>query len=575
MRKKKTSFRAGLLSALLALSLLAGCGGGTPATDVSKSAPDADAAPDVTTEPEIEEIPVAFRPALGLTTDVDYHYDDDLRAVVNRMETQLPGADAETRECYPELAAALDAFRENAVSIAREGFEERESMLSEIMADGGAYELYGDMRSLIRRADAQAVSVVNAWSEYAGGAHESYGYAVSNFDTSTGAEITLESLLTPEGAITLNSRLGEELDAVYPDLAPGYMLADYLTDDYTFSLEPDGVTFWFNPYEIASFADGLLTVKLYFDRDADILNDTYKSADESWFVELGDSVPYRYAASDGSFHTAETWAVRNLEYPDWFDGFGLEFDGPEGSDRWIDRPTVIDFETDWAAPAGRTMTLDKIGFFSLTAYYAHIPAGDYIVTLRSAENDSQELTVYRAGGTRIQDMNMTGPGYFLYPELPEDADEDEIDWENYVSYRSVLTDPYNAQLNTRCDLFGTWTSGGSYSFTGGGFQLQGDLLYGSGFAMTLKQDLTVTRQEPDEWTLATGTQITIPAGTEVDTVAVNPEQTVAYFRVPNPSALTGDDKEFIFALSYDNDEWPRTVNGVTEDELFDGLMYAG
>ena len=571
MRKKKPSFRAGLLAALLALSLLAGCGG-TPAGNVSKSAPDA--APEVTTEPEIEEIPVAFRPALGLTTDVDYHYDDDLSAVVNRMETQLPGADAETRENYPELAAALDRFRENAVSIAREGFEERESMLSEIMEDGGGnYELYGDMRTLIRRADAQAVSVVNAWTEYAGGVHESYGYAVSNFDTSTGAEITLESLLTPEGAITLNSRLEEELDAVYPDLAPGYMVADYLTDDYTFSLEPDGVTFWFNPYEIASFADGLLTVKLYFDRDADILNDTYKGADESWFVELGDSVPYRYAASDGSFHTAEAWAVRNPEYPDWFDGFGLEFDGPTDSDRWIGRPSELPLEETLRASEGRNIVLNNTGFFSFEVYYAHIPAGDYAVINLSMEDDSREIIVYRADGTLVQTMDMTGPGYFTYPEPPEDADE--IDWENYDSYRLTLTNPENTPLNTRSDLFGTWNPGGNYRLTGNGFQLQGELLYGSGFTLTLKQDLTVTRQEPDEWTLATDTQITIPAGTQVDTVAVNPEQTAAYFRVPNPSPLTGDDKEFIFALSYDNDEWPRTVNGVDENELFDGLMYAG
>ena len=91
MRKKKSSFR--LLSALLALLLLAGCGGGSSGGDVSKSQPDADAT-------EVEEIPVAARPVIGLTTDVDYHYDDDFGVIVNRMETQLPGVDAETRESY-------------------------------------------------------------------------------------------------------------------------------------------------------------------------------------------------------------------------------------------------------------------------------------------------------------------------------------------------------------------------------------------------------------------------------------------------------------------------------------------
>ena len=91
MRKKKSSFR--LLSALLALLLLAGCGGGASDGDVSKSQSDADAT-------EVEEIPVAARPVISLTTDFDYHYDDDLGAIVNRMETQLPGVDAENRESY-------------------------------------------------------------------------------------------------------------------------------------------------------------------------------------------------------------------------------------------------------------------------------------------------------------------------------------------------------------------------------------------------------------------------------------------------------------------------------------------
>ena len=48
--------------------------------------------------------------------------------------------------------------------------------------------------------------------------------------------------------------------------------------------------------------------------------------------------------------------------------------------------------------------------------------------------------------------------------------------------------------------------------------------------------------------------------------SVDPEETTAYFRV------TDDDREFIFALSYDD---AYTVNGIEETDLFDGIQYAG
>ena len=560
--------KIGLLSLTLALALLlAGCGGGT----VDKGTP-VEPTPEVIDTPEPEP---AFRPVVGLTPDADFHYDENLEATVNRMETELAGVDERTREAYPGLADALDRLRENALSTAREAFQEREAMVEEIIADGGVgYELYGEMRHLIRRADAQAVSVVNAWSEYAGGVHESYGYAVSNFDTATGAEIALESLLTEEGKLTLNSRLGEELDALYPDIAPGYMIADYLTDDYAFSVEPDGVTFWFNPYEIASYADGLLTVKLYFDRDADILNDAYKGQDEAWFVEIGNEIPYRFASNDGTPRKAEFWEIQNFDYPDWMDGFGLEFDGPESSDRWMDRPTVLSDESPWTAPEGRIMALGDAGFFDANAYYAHIPEGDYMVVTLSMEDDCDGVMVYDANGSLAHALELAGPSGFQYPEPPENW-EDVDDWSLYPSYRFALTDPYKMPLSKRMDLFGTWSANGDYRLTADGVQPMGGLLYMSReYALTLKQDLTVTRMASDDWLVSMDEEFTLPSGTVVYVRATD-ETGTAYFSAPEPPQEYKGSGEFIFALSYDNDSWPRTVNGVDENDLFDGLLYAG
>ena len=566
-KRKKRPFYVGLLSAALALSLI-GCGGGG---NVEKGRL---VEPEPETEAELET-PVDFRPVIGLTFDSDFHYDETLGINVNRMETELAGVDAATREAYPELAAALDRVRGDAVATEREAFQEREAMPEEILGDEDAvsFELYGEMRSLIRRADAQAVSFVNAWSEYAGGVHESYGYAAYNFDTSTGAEITLESVLTDAGKASLNACLGAELDALYPDIAPGYMLVDYQPDDYAFTIEPDGVTFWFNPYQIASFADGLLTVKLYFDRDADVLNDAYKGTSEAWFVELGDGIPYRFADNDGTPRNMEFWEILSPDNPGWRDGFAMEFDAPGGANRWIDRPTLINWEEEWTSPEGRRIVLDDTGFFDARAYYAHIPEGDYVLVTLTLENDYHGTVAYGADGALVNELEFMRPAVFYYPEPPENSD----DWSLYDAYHTSLTDPYEMPLVVHEDIFGTWEANGLFRLTREGLQPIGNLLYASRpYELTLNQNLTVTRMAADDWFMSMEEEYELPEGTAVELVGASGD--TAFFLVPEPPQGFKQNTDFIFTLSCDTDGWPHTVNGMDglkEWEIFDGLIYAG
>ena len=576
--RKNFRFYSALLAMTLVLLSLAGCGGTSPGAEGATKGQPVEPEPDAV---ETEAETAAFRPVIGLTFNSDFHYDETLGMNVNRMETELAGVDAATREACPELADALDRVRADALATEREAFQEREAMLSEILAEENAVslELYGEMRSLIRRADAQAVSFVNAWSEYAGGIHESYGYAVHNFDTSTGAEITLESLLTDEGAASLNSRLGAELDALYPDIAaspeiaPSAMIADYAADDYAFSIEPDGVTFWFNPYQIASYADGLLTAKLYFDRDADILNDAYKGTSEAWFVELGDEIPYRFAANGGTFRNVEFWEILSPDNPGWRDGFAMEFDAPGGANRWIDRPTLINWEEEWTSPEGRLITLDDTGFFDARAYYAHIPDGDYVVVTLTLENDYHGMVAYGADGALANKLELMRPAVFYYPEPPENPG----DWSLYDAYHISLTDPNEMPSLVRENIFGTWEADGLYRLTREGLQLIGNLLYASQpYELTLNQNLTVTRMAADNWLLSTEEEYELPEGTAVELVGASGD--MAFFRVPEPPQGFTQNADFIFALSCDTGSWPHTVNGMDgmkEWEIFDGLHYAG
>ena len=542
MKHTRKKICAGLLSALLALSLLTGCGGGNQTNgdvsgsqsggDVSESQSNGDTHRNSPGGPPEASTPP---PVIGLTSDSDSHYDDDLNATVNSMETLLPGADAETRENYPELAAALDRFREDAYNTAREEYQAREEELPEFIEMGGNGDtyLYGQTSVAIRRADAKAVSLVTLYAEYVGGPHVNYSYDATNFDTVTGGEIALESLLTDEGADTLNERIGQELDELYPDFTPGQRVAEYGLEDYTFSIEPDGVTFWFNPGEIAGAGIGLLTARLYFHDDYDILDDTYGHADSSWFVELAENV-YQFETVTGSYETAEVWSMVN-----------------EATKATEDEGEYV---------------------FNVETFFAFYPHGEYIILILDFGEGNKDMFVYLPDGELVQRLRRTSPGTFFYPEPPEE--DDDVDGDDCDFYSASLTNPDDTRLYTYVNLFGYWEAGGSYRLGGDGFKLQQDLLYGDGYTLTFKRDFTVTRCEPDNWLDVTDEEITIPQGTEVKVVAADPEQTAAYFRVTDAGRLTGDDEELIFALSYDNgNKAPHTVNGIDENDLFDGLQY--
>ena len=572
MERKFKRLFAWTLSALL----LAGCAAAPVADKQASGGADTESAE----ETEVIETPVrpTARPVIGLTADYQSHYDENLSMTVNSMETSLPGADANTRAEYPQLADALDRFRADAESASQEAYQEREGVFEEMMSDTGEIiaPLTGKVKTLVRRSDCVAVSVAAYWEEYSGGAHGGYGYTTANFDSFTGEEIALETLLTDDGKTALNERVGAELDSLYPDLAPGAMVAEYAPDDYAFTLEPDGVTFWFNPYEIASYADGLLTVKLYFDRDADLFTDDYKSLDDAWSVEIGEETPYRFLDPDGqTLRKVEVWGIITDFDADWYGAIGMEFDGPEGSARYEGRDYDDSQYGDWTAPAGRNIAIIEETAFTLRAYFAHIPEGNYILINNAMENDAEAIRVYNLLGEEVgEPPDLTGPDDFWYPQPPEDMEWDD-DWSAYSFYRTALTNPAFMPLRSRVDLFGTWEASGSYHLTADGLERDGAFLYYNGFyELTLKQELTVERLAADNWLVSMGENLTIPAGSKVEILGTDGRNTV-FFRVtdsPDAPATVN----CVFALFYDNpDEWPRTVNGVEEEEIFDGLLYAG
>ncbi|MBR5075834.1 MAG: DUF3298 domain-containing protein [Bacteroidales bacterium] len=105
-------------------------------------------------------------------------------------------------------------------------------------------------------------------NDYMGGAHGMYGESYTVFDTETGAVVTEDDLFDGDWEEALGGLLADRALEEYADLAEeeGVDIDDiFFAGPYpngNFSVEKDGITWHYNPYDIAPYAFGVIEVTL-------------------------------------------------------------------------------------------------------------------------------------------------------------------------------------------------------------------------------------------------------------------------------------------------------------------------
>jgi hypothetical protein len=116
------------------------------------------------------------------------------------------------------------------------------------------------------------VSLMFVWNSYYGGAHPNVTITYYNYDPVTGKKMELKDVFTSDGLASLQE-LAEQEFRVVRELDPEENLEEAgfwfdegrfeLSNNFTFT--DSGILFYYNPYEIASYADGPTEVMLPFD----------------------------------------------------------------------------------------------------------------------------------------------------------------------------------------------------------------------------------------------------------------------------------------------------------------------
>ena len=228
--------------------------------------------------------------------------------LLRSSETMVAFTGSAAAEGVEELQKALWAYnKENAEQRAKfraKLVEQAKADRAERQASGATtFPAYQDMNDVfIRRADTLAVSLLEWSFNYEGGVHGMSGVRGRNFDSKTGQELLLSDVCPalPKLAEVIKAQLCSE----YPNasfVANGAEAVDLLmgAGNIVWTLDPTGVSFYFNPYVIGSYSEGFFSTTVLFDEHPELFVEKYCRAPKAYCMELRPYIPARASFANG------------------------------------------------------------------------------------------------------------------------------------------------------------------------------------------------------------------------------------------------------------------------------------
>ncbi|MDD7640950.1 MAG: RsiV family protein [bacterium] len=466
--------------------------------------------------------------------------------------------DEESAKDYPELAKALEAYKnenEDTIETTMGSLMEYFTDFVENREMGVALE-DRTTRSVLR-ADQSYFSFLEQNESYYGGAHGGHMITGMTFDVNTGARVTLSDVVTDADACkaVVAKLLDEHFgDIFYDDVYK--QIAEYELDGFTWSMDPFGITLYFNQYELAPYASGMQMVDLAYDDYPEILDGSYFEPQEQYVLEL-----YAY----------EECAV------------DLNNDGVKETitvDRTVDE---YDYYTTEIVLNNRLIK-SEVEDYDAECYLVKCPDAAYLYVFHRMENDYSVLEVFDLiTGTLVPwgdgNSNLFMPGTY--------EGREEGDRYYYETNCPVFVNPEQFYLSSRLDTLSTYSGTKKYHVGESGLPVSDDEVYtvDAGFLLKAKADIPCRIMKEDgtvmveNGVIPAGTFFKIVSATEtevwgvraIDYVPESEEYDLNYFMVNGDTTY---DTDTLYYIQVDR-EYGDTIDGRDIWELLDGLMYAG
>ncbi len=222
------------------------------------------------------------------------HYEgiDDYYIMTVLSENSYVTLDEKDAEKFPEMAKV---FNELAPMVKRSMEDEVDNLISfaneEIKGGADGFETYiSKMDAQIRRADSVAVSVLSDSYADHGMIEDFRGMHGTNYDTGTGKELKLSEVIKDMSRVPeiVTAELNTHIWAGegYPDT----VIYDYFTntpeDGISWTLDYNGVTFYFGDGAITEPGNGGQTATISFAEHPELFVEKYMTSPEAYIVRL-------------------------------------------------------------------------------------------------------------------------------------------------------------------------------------------------------------------------------------------------------------------------------------------------
>lgn len=463
----------------------------------------------------------------------------------------------EEAAAYPELNQALtleyDTLKKSTQEDLNNLKESAEEMVEYMQGDDNM-QLIAEYAPYVLRADENVVSYEQFYDDYYGGTHGYHSYAGFTFDTKTGKKLDLYDVITGEESVKAgiiqelknkyasedglveNNTPEEDADAFFE-----YVDSKNQSGAVAWSLGADRLNIYYNPYNIGSWALGIVSVSLPFEKYPDAVKEEYKMGTSDYAVKIGIYADYSADIyNDGSFSDVSVY--------------------PDGTDDYANSALRIKIQDENGQVTSRVF--DDMYYFTMEAYYVKTGNRHFLHVFTHSENDWTADNVYEITNGQIRDLGyVEGTPALIRYEYNYNEDSLFTNSEDVAAYN----DPGALYLEKTMNAFSTY-SGSRHYHVGSSGLLESNDPYVAGPAeivVTVKKALTVKKTDA--------------SGRENGKTEVIPVGTKLYFYITDNESyvIFRYDGDQYGKVSMYNSDWPQKINGEELESVLDGLIFAG